>query len=108
MSRIDPNFIRHKLNVLSDARLMKQQGRKLATEYVDAMIEEVENLKEVSAIIEVLYSSCLFNTVVVKKNTKASGGSVWISQVSTELTQKTISHCQRSTKWWTLSRVMPG
>ena len=92
MSRIDPNFIRHKLNVLSDARLMKQQGRKLATEYVDAMIEEVKNLKEVSAIIEVLYSSCLFNTVVVKKNTQASGGSVWISQVSTELVQKTVFH----------------
>ena len=54
---IDPNFIRHKLNVLPDARSMKERGRIYSTEHVDVVIEELEKLKEVSAITEVLYPS---------------------------------------------------
>ena len=39
------------------------------TEHVDAVIEEVENIKEANAITKVLYPSWLSNTVVVKKKT---------------------------------------
>ena len=45
--RIDLNFIRHDLNVLSDARPVKQQGRRSTTEHVNVVIEKVEKLKEV-------------------------------------------------------------
>ena len=55
MPMIDPNFIRHKLNVLPNARPVKQRGRRSTLEYVDAMIEEVEKLKEASAITESIY-----------------------------------------------------
>ena len=37
--------------------------------HMDVVIEEVEKLKEASAIMEILYSSWLSNTVVVKKKT---------------------------------------
>ena len=54
--KIDPNFIKHELNVLPEARLVKQRERMSATEHVDAEIEEVEKLKEASAIAEPRYS----------------------------------------------------
>ena len=54
MLGIDSNFIKHEFNVLIEAYLMKQRGRRSATEHVDAMIEKVEKLKEASAITEVL------------------------------------------------------
>ena len=57
MLGIDPNFIKHKFNVLPDTRPVKQRGRRSAPEHVDVVIEEVEKLKEASAITEVLYSS---------------------------------------------------
>ncbi|GFS29078.1 hypothetical protein Acr_00g0005240 [Actinidia rufa] len=69
MSRIDPNFIKHKLNVQLDFRSVKQRGRRSVPEHVDAVIEEVEKLREADAIIEVIYPSWLSNTVVVKKKT---------------------------------------
>ena len=55
MSRIHPTFIKHELNVLPKARPVKQQGRRFVTKQVDAIIKEVENLKKVSAIAEILY-----------------------------------------------------
>ena len=69
MPKIDPNFIKYELNILPDSGSVKQRGRRSATEHVDAVIEEVEKLKEASAITEVLYLSWLSNTVVVKKKT---------------------------------------
>ena len=42
---------------------------KFAIEHVDAVIEEIEKLKEASAITEFLYPSGLYNIVVVKKKT---------------------------------------
>ena len=48
---------------------MKQKGRKSTTEHVDVVIEEVEKLKEVIEIMEVLYPSWLSNVIVVKKKT---------------------------------------
>ncbi|GFZ15658.1 hypothetical protein Acr_25g0000670 [Actinidia rufa] len=65
MPRIDPNFIKHELNVQLDFRLVKQRGRRSAPEHVDAVIEEVEKLREVDAIVEVIYPSWLSNTVVI-------------------------------------------
>ena len=48
-------------------RYAQQRGRTFAAEHVDAVIEEVEKLKEASAITEVLYPSWLSNTVMIKK-----------------------------------------
>ncbi|GFZ21894.1 hypothetical protein Acr_29g0010560 [Actinidia rufa] len=45
MPGIDPNFIKHELNVQSDFRPVKQRGRRSAPEHVDAVIEEVEKLR---------------------------------------------------------------
>ena len=47
--------------------MVKQRGRRSATEHVNVMIEEMEKLKEVSEKMEVLYSSWLSNTIMVKK-----------------------------------------
>ena len=69
MTRINPNFIKHKLNVLPEARPVEQRGKRSATEHVDDVIKDVEKLKEASAITEVLYPSLLSNIVVVKKKT---------------------------------------
>ena len=41
MLGIDLNFIQHELNVMPEARLVKQRGRR----FVDAMMEDVEKLK---------------------------------------------------------------
>ena len=54
MPGIDPSFIKHKLNIIFKARLVKQQGRRFAIEQKNAVIEEVEKLKDTSAITEVL------------------------------------------------------
>ena len=67
MPRINSNFIKHELNVLPNAQPVKQRGRRSATEHVDAVIEEVEKLKEVSAITKALYLSWLSNTVMINK-----------------------------------------
>ena len=75
MPGINPNFIKHELNVVSDARLVKQRGKRSVPEHVYAVIEKVKKLKEASAIAEVFYLSWLSNIVAVKKN----GGSVLIS-----------------------------
>ena len=69
MPIIDSDFIKHKLNVLPDSQPVKQRGRRFAPEHADTVIEEVDKLKEASAIMEVLYLSWLSNTVVVKKKT---------------------------------------
>ncbi|GFZ15738.1 hypothetical protein Acr_25g0001470 [Actinidia rufa] len=74
MPGIDPNFIKHELNVQLDFRPVKQRGRRSASEHVDAVIEEVEKLKESNAITEVIYFSWLSNTMVVKKKT----GKWWV------------------------------
>ena len=55
MPGIDLNFIKHKLNILLDARLVKQRGRRSVPEHIDEVIEEVKKLKKASAITEVLY-----------------------------------------------------
>ena len=67
MPEIDPNFIKHELNIFPEAHPLKQQGRRSTAEHVDVVIEEVKKLKETSAIEEVLYSSWLSNIVVLKK-----------------------------------------
>ncbi|GFZ14607.1 hypothetical protein Acr_24g0007970 [Actinidia rufa] len=52
MPGIDPNFIRHELNVMPKARPVKQRGRRLAAKHVNAVIKEVKKLKEAKAITE--------------------------------------------------------
>ncbi|XP_057463838.1 uncharacterized protein LOC130753679 [Actinidia eriantha] len=60
---------RTELIQLLKANIEAFAGRRSAPEHVDAVIEEVEKLKEADAIVEVLYPSWLSNTVVVKKKT---------------------------------------
>ena len=67
MSKIDPNFIRHELNIMPKAHLMKKWGRRSVAKHVDVVIEKVKKLKEASAIIVVLYPGWLSTIVVVKK-----------------------------------------
>ena len=62
MPRIDPDFIKHKLNVIPEAHLIKHLGRS-APEHVHTMIEEIEKLKEASTIMKILYPSWLSNAV---------------------------------------------
>ena len=50
MPGIDPTFIKHELNILLDSRPMKQRERRSAIEHADAVIEDVEKLKEANAI----------------------------------------------------------
>ncbi|GFS33557.1 hypothetical protein Acr_00g0029250 [Actinidia rufa] len=65
MPRIDPNFIKHELNVLFDARLVKQKGRRSSAEHMDAVIEKVEKLKEADAIIERMVTK-MFESILGK------------------------------------------
>ena len=46
MPEIDLDFIKHKLTILLDAGSVKQRGRRSTPENVDAVIEEVDKLKE--------------------------------------------------------------
>ena len=69
MPEIDSNLIRHKLNILPDARPVKQRGRRSTTKHMYRVIEEVEKLKKASVIGKVLYPSWLSNIVVVRKRT---------------------------------------
>ena len=69
MPRIDPHFIKYKLNIQLDTRPIKQRGRRSVPEHVDTVIEEVKKLKKGNAITEVLYPSWLSNTIMVKKKT---------------------------------------
>ncbi|GFY96867.1 hypothetical protein Acr_11g0011730 [Actinidia rufa] len=85
MPGVDPNFIKQELNVLPNTRPIKQQGRRSATEYVDAVIKEVEKLKEASATTEGLYPSWLSNTIVVKKKTDQSIGGLYFGSCLDEL-----------------------
>ncbi|XP_057465711.1 uncharacterized protein LOC130755326 [Actinidia eriantha] len=57
MPGIDPNLIKHELNVQPEFRPVKQRGRRSAPEHVDAVIEEVEKLKEADAIVELVDST---------------------------------------------------
>ena len=66
---IDPNFVKHDLNVLPKARLVKQRGRRSTPEHVDTMVEEVKKLKEADTITYVFKPSWLSNTILVKKKT---------------------------------------
>ena len=90
MPRIDPDFIEHKLNVILEAYLIKQGGRRSTPLHVDVMIKEMETLKEVSAITKIFYPNWLSNIVVVTKKTGKWG--VYVDFTSLNRTfQKTFS-----------------
>ena len=55
MPGINLNFIKHELNVMSKAHPIKQRGKRSSVEHMDAVIKEVEKVKEATAIIEILY-----------------------------------------------------
>ena len=65
--RVDPDFICHHLIVNPTIVSRKQQPR--VEHVVDAVKEEVNNLKKARDIKEVFYPKWLANTVVVKKIT---------------------------------------
>ena len=57
----------HKLNVDPQVPRKKQKSRKSTKPHMEAVKEEVEKLKRLSAIKEVFFPEWLANTVVVKK-----------------------------------------
>ena len=67
MPRIDPSFIKHELNVMPKAWLVKQRGKRSSMEHVDIVLEKVKKLNKASAIRDVLSSNWLSYTVVVKE-----------------------------------------
>ena len=64
---VDLDFICHHLNVNPAILPRKQPPRRSSKEHSDAVKEEVNKLKQVGAIKEVVYPEWLANTVVVKK-----------------------------------------
>ena len=66
-SRVDPNFIFHRLNVNPFAIPKSQPPRRSCREHSNAVKREVLKLKQAGAIKEVFYLEWLANTVVVKK-----------------------------------------
>ena len=64
---VDLEFIVHRLNVDPLFPPKKQKPRRLAKEHVEAIKQEVKQLKEARAIKEVFFLEWLANTVVVKK-----------------------------------------
>lgn len=66
-ARVDLEFIIHRPNVDPLYPHKKQKLRRLAKSHMEAVKEEVEKLKHVGAIREVVFPGWLANTVVVKK-----------------------------------------
>ena len=64
---VDPEFITHKFNVDPFFPPKKQRPRRSVKQYVEAIKQEVEKLKQVGAIKEVFFLEWLSNTMVVKK-----------------------------------------
>ena len=64
---VDPEFIRHHLNVNPLIAPKKQLPRRSSKAHAEAVREEVAKLKQAGAIKEVFYPEWLANTVVVKK-----------------------------------------
>ena len=64
---VDLEFIVHRLNVDPLFPPKKKKPRRSAKEHVEAIKQEVKQLKEARAIKEVFFLEWLANTVVVKK-----------------------------------------
>ena len=64
---VDLEFIVHRLNVDPLFPPKKQKPRRSAKEHVEAIKQEVKQLKEAGAIKEVFFLEWLANTVVMKK-----------------------------------------
>ena len=64
---VDPEFIRHHLNVNPLIAPKKQLPRRSSKAHAEAVREEVAKLKQAGAIKEVFYPEWLANKVVVKK-----------------------------------------
>ena len=64
---VDPEFIVHKINVDPSYPSKKQKPRRSAKDYVEAVRQEVEKLKEARAIKETFFPEWLANTMVVQK-----------------------------------------
>lgn len=67
MSGIDPRVMTHKLNVLPEARPVKQKKRVVGRDKQQATREEVQKLEKAGFIREVMYPQWLANPVLVKK-----------------------------------------
>ena len=67
VSRVDPSFICHHLNVNPSVTPKKQPPRRSYKDHSDAVKDEVMKLKQAGAIKEVFYPEWLANIMVVKK-----------------------------------------
>ena len=66
MTRIDPDFFCHKLNINPSAKPKAQRRRRLSGERAQAAAEEVRKLLEATHIREIQYPTWLANMVMVK------------------------------------------
>ena len=67
---VDPDFIRHHLNINSSITPKRQPPRRPSKEYAEAVRNEVTKFKQAGTIKEVFYPQWLANMVVMKKKTR--------------------------------------
>ena len=67
VTKVDPEFIMHKLNMDPSFSPKEQKLKRSAKEHVEAVRSEVRRLREAGAIREAFFPKWQVNTVVVKK-----------------------------------------
>lgn len=67
MLRVDPEVMRHHLNIRPKARPMKQRPRKFTLDRQKAIDDEVDRLMGVGFISKMRYPQWLLNVVLVKE-----------------------------------------
>jgi hypothetical protein len=67
LTRVDRNFIEHRLNIDPSVKPQRQKLRKMSDDKVVVVKSEVQRLLDATVICEVMYPKWLANTVPVKK-----------------------------------------
>lgn len=67
LSGVDPSIMEHHLNIMADARLVKQKHQHFGPEKDKGIREEVQKLIEAKQVREVCYPTWLSNAVLVPK-----------------------------------------
>jgi len=84
---VSPKVIIHRLNTNLTFRPIRQKGERSSPQHSEAVIDEIQKLLEAKSIREVMYSTWLANTIIVKKKKRVNGGFVWISSTLTKYVQ---------------------
>jgi hypothetical protein len=73
ISRVDPDYIQHQLNVDPHSKPVQQKVKRAAPIHAEAVQKEVQRLLQAGTIRELQYPTWLSNTVVVKKKNESGG-----------------------------------